>query len=62
MKDSLKENAKILKAKGIPNYIAEQIVKKFEIILETGKIMKIVKKDKDFGIFLRKYFEKESLI
>jgi len=62
LKDSLKESAKILKAKGIPNHIADQISKKFEVILETGKIMELVKKDPDFGIFLKKYFEKESLV
>lgn len=62
LKDSLKEDVKTLKAKGIPNYIAEQIAKKFEIILETERIMELAKKDSNFGIFLRKYFEKESLI
>ena len=60
--DSLSENEETLKAKGIPNHIAEQIAKKFEIVNENEKIMKLVKKDEDFGRFLRKYFEKESLI
>lgn len=61
LKDTLKETKEILKAKGIPNYIAEKIEKKFEIISETEKIMELVKKDENFGIFLKKYFEKESL-
>ncbi|MEM5790645.1 MAG: CCA tRNA nucleotidyltransferase [Candidatus Aenigmatarchaeota archaeon] len=60
--DSLNKDVKILKAKGIPNYVAEEISKNFEIICENEKIMEIAKKDKNFGIFLRKYFEKESLI
>ena len=60
--DSLSKNLEILKAKGIPGYIAEQIIKGFEIICENEKIMNIVKKNRNFGIFLRKYFEKESLI
>jgi tRNA nucleotidyltransferase (CCA-adding enzyme) len=59
--DSLKDELKVLKAKGIPSYVAEKIVKKFEIIYESEKIMKLVKKDESFGVFLRKYFEKESL-
>lgn len=59
--DSLKKNAGILKAKGIPNYIAEQLPKGFELITDNKKVLKIVQKDKNFGIFLRNYFEKESL-
>lgn len=62
LKDSLKENVKILEAKGIPNHIASQIAKKFEIILESGKTMELAKKDPNFGIFLKKYFEKETLV
>lgn len=60
--DSLKEKLNILKAKGIPSYIAEQIAKKFDIIYESEKIMKLIKENENFGIFLRKYFEKESLV
>lgn len=61
LRESLDESAKILKAKGIPNYVADQIVKGFEIFSENDKIMELVKKDRNFGSFLRKYFEKESL-
>jgi tRNA nucleotidyltransferase (CCA-adding enzyme) len=60
--DSLKEKVDILKAKGIPSYIADQLAKGFEIFSENGKIMELMEKDRNFGIFLRKYFEKESLI
>lgn len=58
--NSLKKNSEILKAKGIPNYIAEQLVKGFEVVNEE-KANQMAKKDKGFGIFLRKYFEKEKL-
>lgn len=61
VKDSLKNNAKILKAKGIPNYIAEQLENGFEILTEDNEILKLSKKYKEFGIFLRNYFEKENL-
>jgi len=60
--DSLKEKVETLKAKGIPSHIAEQLGKGFEIFSENEKIIELVKKDRNFGIFLRKYFEKESLI
>ncbi len=60
--DSLKEKEKILKAKGIPKYIAKEVAKKFDIISETDKIMELIKKDENFGVFLRKHFVKGSLI
>jgi tRNA nucleotidyltransferase (CCA-adding enzyme) len=60
--DSLKENVKILKAKGIPNHIAKQLVKGFKVISENDKIMQLVKKDPKFGVFLKKYFGKDSMI
>ena len=60
--DSLKKDVNILKAKGVPNYIAEQIAKEFEIISTEKKLNALIKKDNSFGIFLRDYFEKESLI
>lgn len=62
LKDSLKEKKEILLAKGIPNYIVEQLIKGFEIISENDKIMELIKKDNNFGVFLRKYFEKETLV
>jgi tRNA nucleotidyltransferase (CCA-adding enzyme) len=60
--DSLEKNVNILKAKGIPNYIADKIAKKFELISETDKIMEIIKDDRNFGIFVRRYFTKGSLV
>lgn len=59
--DSLNEKVKILKAKGIPSHIAKQVAEGFEIISGAEKIMELARHDKDFGIFLRRYFEKESL-
>jgi len=60
--DSLNKNADVLKAKGIPNMIADQIDRKgFEVIDDLEKIVKLIKKHKDFAVFLRKYFEKECL-
>jgi len=60
--DSLNKSVDILKAKGIPNHIAEQIVKYFDVFSANEKIMRLIEKDRKFGIFLRKYFEKESLV
>ncbi|HLC39396.1 MAG TPA: CCA tRNA nucleotidyltransferase [archaeon] len=60
--DSLKEDAKILKAKGIPNHIANEIAKGFEITSESNRIMELVKEDKGFGIFINRYFTPESLV
>lgn len=60
--DSLNESLDILIAKGIPNHIAKQISKGFVIISETDKIMELIKKENNFGVFLRKYFEKESSV
>lgn len=59
--DSLKEKVDILKAKGIPNHLAEQIAKTFEVIDKNTQVMGLVREDKSFGIFLRRYFEKGSL-
>jgi len=62
LSDSLGVDAITLKAKGIPNHIADQIAKKFEIVSDSDRIMEIVRKDREFGVFLKKYFSKESLI
>jgi tRNA nucleotidyltransferase (CCA-adding enzyme) len=59
--DSLNKPSEILKAKGIPNLIAESLAKGFEVFSEDEKILKLIEKDENFGIFLRKYFEKEKL-
>ena len=61
LEDSLKASENVLKAKGIPNFIASQIVKEVEVITETQKMIDLIKREEEFGKFLRKYFEKESL-
>ena len=60
--DIFNESEENLKAKGIPNYLAKEIAKEFEIINETSRIMEIVEKDRQFGIFLKQFFKKESLV
>ncbi|NCN39437.1 MAG: hypothetical protein GW914_03590 [Candidatus Aenigmarchaeota archaeon] len=59
LKDTLSDKEKILKSKGLPNYIASEIVESFEVF-ENEKISEMLK-DKEFAVFLRKYFEKEKL-
>ena len=59
--DSLKKDINTLKAKGIPNYIAEQMMKGFRIYSDADSISKALMANEDFCIFLRTYFEKENL-
>jgi len=61
LKDSLGDSVRTLKAKGIPSHIAKQVAKRYTLLSDSERIIKIVKKDKEFGIFLREYFEKERL-
>ena len=58
--DSLRKSEDILKAKGIPNHIAKEIAKGFEIV-GVEKLKELMEKNKEFAVFLRKYFEKEKL-
>jgi tRNA nucleotidyltransferase (CCA-adding enzyme) len=62
LEDSLRKSAEILKAKGIPNNIADELENGFEIILENERMIQLMKQDSNFGVFLRKYFEKERLV
>ncbi|MEM5815349.1 MAG: CCA tRNA nucleotidyltransferase [Candidatus Aenigmatarchaeota archaeon] len=59
--DSLNENLETLKAKGIPGYIAESLIKGFEL-LSGRDIEKLLNERKDFGVFMYRYFKKEELI
>lgn len=59
--DSLKAQADTLKAKGVPNLIADRIANGFEVFSETDRILEEIKRNPEFGTFLRKYFEKEKL-
>ncbi|MEM5793069.1 MAG: CCA tRNA nucleotidyltransferase [Candidatus Aenigmatarchaeota archaeon] len=58
LKDTLSVKEDVLRLKGMPNYIASELVHGFEIF-ENEKIGDVL--NKDLGIFLRKYFEKERL-
>jgi tRNA nucleotidyltransferase (CCA-adding enzyme) len=60
LEDSLSESAEILKAKGIPSHIANQIAKEFSIF--SGSEVVILLRNLEFARFLRRYFEKEKLI
>ena len=60
--DSLSKPLDILLAKGIPKYIAERIANGFDVFSENEQIMHMIKRNPEFGIFLRRYFEKEKLV
>jgi tRNA nucleotidyltransferase (CCA-adding enzyme) len=59
--DSLNKPLDILKAKGIPNYIAEAISKGFEVI-SGEEIEKLLRERKDVGVFFYNYFYRKKLI
>jgi len=61
IRDSLEKPLDILKAKGIPSFIAKEISKKFEV-LGYEEIQRLITKRKDVGVFLKKYFYKEKLV
>lgn len=53
--DTLSKDIEVLKAKGIPGYVAEELAKGFKV-LELQQIVRLGKKEADFSIFLRKHF------
>ncbi|MEM5799155.1 MAG: CCA tRNA nucleotidyltransferase [Candidatus Aenigmatarchaeota archaeon] len=57
--DSISESKDILQHKGIPNFIAEQLSRKFKVI-GVDELKKYLR-NKDFAVFMRNYFEKENL-
>lgn len=59
LRDSLSDKEEILKEKGLPNYVASEIVQGFNIF-ENEKVLQLIE-NKEFAIFLREYFEKEKL-
>ena len=61
LEDSLGDPLKVLEAKGIPSHVAKQISRGFKVVADVGKIAKLARKHKGFGVFLRDYFEKENL-
>lgn len=59
--DSLNEKVDVLKAKGIPNYIAEALSNGFQV-LDSRDIEKLLNENREFGETLYKYFNRESLV
>jgi len=59
LEDTLSDSEKELKAKGIGSYIAKSIAGRrgFKILEET-QIIDLAKKDREFGLFLKKHVEK----
>lgn len=62
IKGTLRDSKKILMAKGIPSHIAKSVSKKYKLVNNERKIAELVKSNKEFGIYLRGYFEMESLV
>jgi tRNA nucleotidyltransferase (CCA-adding enzyme) len=60
--ESLRKDAKTLEAKGIPNLIAKEISNGFEVFSESDKAISLMKENKEFGVFIKKFFEKGSLV
>ena len=60
--DSLGDSLKELDAKGIPSHIAKAIASRgLGVTSDLKKIDLLVERKKEFGVFLREYFEKEDL-
>ncbi|MEM7828047.1 MAG: hypothetical protein QW561_01760, partial [Candidatus Aenigmatarchaeota archaeon] len=60
LNDSLSDKTDILMAKGIPSHIAKAISEGFKI-LDTATILRSVRKDENFRIFLYSYLTKDVL-
>jgi tRNA nucleotidyltransferase (CCA-adding enzyme) len=60
--DSLNKDLKTLEVKGVPNFVAKEIIKGFEVFSESDKVISLIKENKDFGVFIKKFFEKSSLV
>ncbi|MEM5797886.1 MAG: CCA tRNA nucleotidyltransferase [Candidatus Aenigmatarchaeota archaeon] len=60
LNDSLSDKTDILMAKGIPSHIAKAISEGFKI-LDTATILRSIRKDENFRIFLYDYFTKDVL-
>ncbi len=60
LRDSLSDSYKQLREKGISSYLAKDISKKFRM-LSDKEILRLARKDQEFGEFLGNYFEKRIL-
>ncbi|MEM5871641.1 MAG: CCA tRNA nucleotidyltransferase [Candidatus Aenigmatarchaeota archaeon] len=58
LKDFLKDDAKLLIKRGVRSYVAKSISKRFKIFKKERDIEKIISKNIDLAIFLKKYFER----
>lgn len=59
--DSLTKPLEELLAKGVPKLVAERIANGFDVFSEPERIVDESRRNPGFGIFVRKYFEKEKL-
>lgn len=59
--DSLSVPLDELKAKGVPKLVADRVAKGFDILSQNDRIIEEVRRNPAFGVFLRKYLEKEKL-
>lgn len=60
--DSLGDPLRVLEAKGIPSHVAKAVSRGFGVTSDLRKIDLLVRRNNGFGVFLRDYFEKESVI
>lgn len=61
LNDSLAKPLEELLAKGVPKLVAERIAKGFDVFSEGDRIIDEVRRNPSFGVFVRKFFEKEKL-
>jgi len=59
--DSLARPVEELLAKGVPKLVAERIAKGFDVFSDTDRIIDESRRNPGFGVFIRKFFEKEKL-
>ncbi len=62
IRDSLAKTGKELLEKGIPKLVADRLLKGFDVVTNLDTIVTEIERNENFGIFLRKFFEKEKLI
>ena len=61
IRDSLTKPLDELLAKGVPKLVADRVAKGFDVVFETDRITEEVRRNANFGIFVRKFFEKQKL-
>jgi tRNA nucleotidyltransferase (CCA-adding enzyme) len=60
--DCLSKDIETLEVRGIPNFVAKEIVKGFEVFSESDKVINLMKENRNFGVFIKRFFEKKSLV